>query len=1594
MILKRFYEDNLARELSPSQKRYVGYFSGLVTGALILQDRLIYLHAVVYRNPGRGRFFTTALETIAENNNNAINGNSVYAHPEEFVPQPRRVETLEAVIPPEEWSPEGVDTENNLMEWYRAGGMELRAMEAGMPRPCNGGFPTDQEELCRLTKSIETEMRGGRRFVVDDTNVRLARPKVETTMRSFVDADGGLQIKIYQNLKLMHTTRLLCPNVNITVEKYIFPIEPILPLHGDILIACCLRPDITTSIQEIIFRLQFHTCAISNERMNFYKHDLDEACSDMRFPPTGCVELYFSSDPILLQEHNDNLDRGGYQWTSADRESSILSIGIGGERQRVLPRHGILVTDQTRRDRTFPAVEQQQLIETRKPLSILITTQEYIITAPSALFTGQIQITQAPMWSDAGIHGKPGDRVPRGPLLRQASDPLSHPTIRGRSLPAGLGPWSSYSEPGPVPGPSHVPLFQQALLSPRIQLPPAGSGPSQLEPLGGARPTSFQSTALNGGGLQGQINRLSLAQLQALYQQLLQQYEQLLQQQQQRQQQHQQQQLDQAGVPIDSTLYATVQRPTGTNLLNLLTLVQRAIAQQQRQPTAFPGLQYPQVPPGSANNAAQLLSGLSTSTALTNLARALLPTATMGVPPSEQPSLPRVPMYAAQPSPLAPTLQYTPQGLAYLPTQARPGVGSLQNVTAQQQQPLLDSELERLYLELLAARTSISLQPSTAARIQTLLATDTGLQTGEFLTDPQLLAEQRRRDELQRTRVLLSDQERRLFEELRALRQRRAGLARQEAQARIPSGAPGLTPLESYRRATGRMAASESLRSRGQSRAFQSVGRSGSADAARIPYGDTYELEQSEDAALLALLEQRLARTDARHLLSDVEAGYPDKNDIPIKAVGPQQRSGHVVDGSSQAILGEGGPGGAVRVFLPAESQLIEPSVMPRVGSPIRAQLSSGEYAALSDLGLPYEGLSVPTPLDPMHPGVNVGEMEREMDVFSRQPRIHLEGSPTEAVEGRYLPPAYGAPGRNRTYSGSPTMHSGHGPPPFRTTYVPSSPSRRPRQWGQSSYDEQTARFVDISPGVSPVRTPSTRLLRSPVSPPLRPSGYDRRHGGGVLDTGSQSDTGLIGDYGRRGWSSHEYGGRRPYRTSRSGRMDIPHQRGRPQNDRLFHSPGRVPGLEEFRGYGTLDHVPEAALITLNRLSASTHIWYRPEMSRTQSIDLVRADPPGTFVVRNSGSFPRSFGLVVKVSRAQQADTGDESEVVRHYLIEGLPTSPSVMSQAIGVPAASLAPSNVPMGPTAMSVTHGPVRLRGCSNEPIFTNLVSLLYEHVVQPLALPFALRLPFKSPAPTSNLPSLIALSSRSGEPMDRAARPHRHPTGGHLSEDSPRGPGQRGHLTRHPSDPLPGDVSVAAVGSYYSSSHPTGQLPPGQYPSGRQDGLAPPHSRGPFSQGRSPPSAYETEFGPMPFGGPSGKWRTFTSIYLGSIDTENLTGSSAIRKAVDVLLENSAQVKQTEVTIKVTQDGLTVTDNWRKLFFRRHYPLFSVSYCAIDPAQRCWESQELRAMGFKASRIFGFVARKQNTRENMCHVFCDTPDCSCSTITEYIMYRLNDY
>lgn len=71
---------------------------------------------------------------------------------------------------------------------------------------------------------------------------------------------------------------------------------------------------------------------------------------------------------------------------------------------------------------------------------------------------------------------------------------------------------------------------------------------------------------------------------------------------------------------------------------------------------------------------------------------------------------------------------------------------------------------------------------------------------------------------------------------------------------------------------------------------------------------------------------------------------------------------------------------------------------------------------------------------------------------------------------------------------------------------------------------------------------------------------------------------------------------------------------------------------------------------------------------------MLREKPPGTFVVRDSNSFPGAFGLALKVSTpppnvASKSTSDPASELVRHFLIE--PTSRGV-------------------------------RLKGCPNEPVF----------------------------------------------------------------------------------------------------------------------------------------------------------------------------------------------------------------------------------------------------------------------------------------------------
>ncbi|XP_050067868.1 uncharacterized protein LOC126556583 isoform X2 [Anopheles maculipalpis] len=249
----------------------------------------------------------------------------------------------------------------------------------------------------------------------------------------------------------------------------------------------------------------------------------------------------------------------------------------------------------------------------------------------------------------------------------------------------------------------------------------------------------------------------------------------------------------------------------------------------------------------------------------------------------------------------------------------------------------------------------------------------------------------------------------------------------------------------------------------------------------------------------------------------------------------------------------------------------------------------------------------------------------------------------------------------------------------------------------------------------------------------------------------------------------------------------------------------------------------------------SSKYWYKPNISREEAIALLRNAAPGTFIVRDSTTFANAYGLVVKVNHPPPGVqyTGPNSEeLVRHFLVE----------------------------PTIRGV-----RLKGCANEPVFTSLSALVYQHSITPLALPCRLIIP----------------------DMDLQQMEHQTPAQQQLL----------------------------------------------------QQGAA------------------------------------CNVLYLFTCDTESLTGPQAIRKAVSSLLALRPLPKPTQVHFKASLQGITLTDNTRQLFFRRHYPSNNVSFCALDPDDRRWSIQSTTGDIPASKRMFAFVAKRSpSSADNQCHVFCE--------------------
>ncbi|NWT74854.1 TENS4 protein, partial [Prunella himalayana] len=106
----------------------------------------------------------------------------------------------------------------------------------------------------------------------------------------------------------------------------------------------------------------------------------------------------------------------------------------------------------------------------------------------------------------------------------------------------------------------------------------------------------------------------------------------------------------------------------------------------------------------------------------------------------------------------------------------------------------------------------------------------------------------------------------------------------------------------------------------------------------------------------------------------------------------------------------------------------------------------------------------------------------------------------------------------------------------------------------------------------------------------------------------------------------------------------------------------------------------------------------------------------------------------------------------------------------------------------------------------------------------------------------------------------------------------------------------------------------------------------------------------------------------LYLNSVNVETLTGAPAILKGISCTMELETLPTPTLVHFRVTEQGVTLTDVQRKVFFRRHYPLAAIRFCGMDPENRKWQKY------CKSSRIFGFVAKSQTDSENLCHLFAE--------------------
>ncbi|XP_056156887.1 tensin-1 isoform X2 [Lampris incognitus] len=501
-------------------------------------------------------------------------------------------------------------------------------------------------------------------------------------------------------------------------------------------------------------------------------------------------------------------------------------------------------------------------------------------------------------------------------------------------------------------------------------------------------------------------------------------------------------------------------------------------------------------------------------------------------------------------------------------------------------------------------------------------------------------------------------------------------------------------------------------------------------------------------------------------------------------------------------------------------------------GQPLNAPLSSSSPISTPDMrraGSSDSGQHTPAPFYPNRPTSPDGSQVNIMGVHTipgspntLHRTVATNTPPSPALQRRLASQTSPALARQSTPTnssrdgipGSPLIGRN---PVTSCAVVPPSPlmGRRQMASGHSTPDDPGAMCYQGS--TQPPSTPSF-----PISPQLP----EKRH-----PSSSESE--------------RPNGGGVAYRTlDNKNPTPTPASEGSPAN---VTGSGTLPDQSKFTIY---DGYPDIKM-NVKFVQDTSKYWYKPDISREQAINLLKDREPGAFVIRDSHSFRGAYGLAMKVAcpppTVQQIKkVGDISnELVRHFLIE---------------------------------TSSKGVRLKGCPNEPYFGCLSALVYQHSMTPLALPCKLMIPTKDP---------------NEEALELAT----------------------------PTDPV---VELLKQGA------------------------------------------------------------ACNVLYINSVDMESLTGPQAIAKAISQTLGTNPLPAATTVHFKVSTQGITLTDSQRKIFFRRHYPITTITYCDIDPQDRKWGKE-----GGGSVKLFGFVARKQgSTTDNVSHLFAELdPDQPASAIVSFV-------